>query len=201
MISAESKFLANREDMISYREWTTSKIKICELYECWLRELLRMSIANDPLAQSTSLLMKADCYWFIAKMNRKAADCIYSNFAQAAVCLEEILRLCVDSLPTNNAFYLYVIEKHRKLIKDYRKALGESAFSGLTKHIPSTMSEYDIHKCRESVRISNYHINRTASDRISNHSFDSSSSSSMEKKTHRHSNVVRLSKLFANTAV
>ena len=28
MISAESKFLANRDDMISYREWTTSKIKV-----------------------------------------------------------------------------------------------------------------------------------------------------------------------------
>ncbi|KAL6726760.1 hypothetical protein Aduo_008697 [Ancylostoma duodenale] len=163
MNMAHTQFLADRDDLNAYREWTGSKAKILDLYEYWLRELLNVTLVDDIRAICMHQMMATDCYWFLAKMHRRAFHNGHSNYEMACRCMEKILRVLIDLLPQQNTFVVYLIRKYSILVLDYRKAIGlgtSSSNKGASLRIPMHMFERDVDVCRSSISTCRTYINK-----------------------------------------
>ncbi|KAK6744089.1 hypothetical protein RB195_011036 [Necator americanus] len=154
MNMAHAQFLADRDDLNAYQEWTSAKSKILDLYEYWLRELLNLTLVDDIRAICMHQMMAADCYWFLAKMHRPASHSGHSNYEMACRCMEKIVRALIECLPQQNTFFIYLIRKYSLLVLDYSKAAGLGTFrsqSASGHRIPAHMFEADVELCRSSI--------------------------------------------------
>ncbi|CAB3403218.1 unnamed protein product [Caenorhabditis bovis] len=150
---SERQFLADRGNMRAYREWTGNKMKICDLYTSWLVELNKCATSTfDDVARTMHAMMTADCYWFLAKLNKPPFSPRCSNYSKACENLEHVFTILNESLNISNPFYQHVLAKYEKLVNDYRMAIGEGTLSGTSKHVPLNMTAWDISKCKEASR-------------------------------------------------
>ncbi|CAD6187808.1 unnamed protein product [Caenorhabditis auriculariae] len=195
MNSAEKRFLRDRGDMEAYDEWTGNKMKICELYECWLRELSACQVPTfDDVARTMHAMMLSDCFWFLAKIHRPQFDGKTSNYARACETLESIFPTLRDTLHPSNAFYAHVVRKYARLVEDYRKALGEYTLNGSSRHVPAHMTSWDIYKCREASRTCFQHLSILRGVETSETLRD------LKKMPYHETHVFRFSRISLNSA-